>query len=292
MKQQEIIKLVYIFLLILVSLSCQDRDGFSDLRDLPKAVSETSGLETLSASNGFWTVNDSGNSNEIFLVSNKGALKKVVEVTNANNNDWEALASDGKSMLFIGDFGNNNNLRTDLVIYSIPVDSIKNNKVKALETKFVYEDQTKFPPKKKNRNFDSEAFIYLNGYFYIFSKNRSTKFDGTTKLYKLPAKEGSQIARLIGEFKICKDIKNCQVTGADISNDGKRLAILTHDKIFIFSNYIDDLFFEGDYKKVALHHNSQKEAICFSEGTLFITDEQKKNTGGNLYKVRKNLLDN
>lgn len=285
-------KLFLIFILSYLNISCQNLDNFSEIKNLPKLVSETSGIETLSATKGFWTINDAGNSNEIFLISDMGKLKKVVKVTNAKNKDWEALASDGNSMLYIGDFGNNGNLREDLTIYSVNVDSIKNKEVKAFKTIFVYEDQMKFPPKKKDRNFDSEAFIYFNNYFYIFSKNRSSKFNGTTKLYKLPAKEGNQIARLISEFKVCQNIKNCQITGADISNDGKRLALLTHDKIFIFSNYSNDLFFGGNYKKIELDHNSQKEAICFSKNTLFITDEKNKATGGNLYKLRKKLLNN
>ena len=285
-------KLLFIFILSCINTSCQNLDNFSVIKDLPDLVSETSGIETLSTTDGFWTINDSGNSNEIFLISDKGKLKQIIKVTNAKNKDWEALASDGNSMLYIGDFGNNGNLRRDLTIYAVNVDSIKNNKVKAYETTFVYEDQMKFPPKKKDRNFDSEAFIYFNNYFYIFSKNRSSKFDGTTKLYKLPAKAGKQTARLISEFKVCQNIKNCQITGADISNDGKRLALLTHDKIFMFSDYSNDLFFEGNHKKIKLDHHTQKEAICFSKGTLFITDEQRKVTGGNMYKVRKKLLNN
>ena len=289
---QHMKKLLFIFIISCINASCQNLDNFSDIKNLPNLVSETSGIETLSATKGIWTINDSGNSNEIFLINDKGKLKKVVKVTNAKNKDWEALASDGNSMLYIGDFGNNGNLRRDLTIYAVNVDSIKNKEVKAFKTTFVYEDQMKFPPKKKDRNFDSEAFIYFNNYFYIFSKNRSTKFDGTTKLYKIPAEEGVQVARFIGEFKVCQNIKNCQITGADISNDGKKLVLLMHDKILLFSNFESDAFFRGETEYIQLKHNSQKEAICFSESTVFITDEKRKVTGGNLYKVRKNLLNN
>ena len=284
------IKLTYIFILTFMSISCQNIDNFDRIYDLPSRISETSGLETLSATKGFWTINDSGNTNEIFLINNRGKLKQIVKVTNAKNKDWEALASNGSSMLYIGDFGNNNNLRRNLTIYSIDINTIKNSEVSALKTTFVYEDQVKFPPKKKDRNFDAEALIYFNNYFYVFSKNRSSKFDGTTKLYKIPAEKGEQVARLIGEFKTCQDQNDCRVTGADISDDGKQLALLTHNKIYLFSNYEEDNFFSGENKKIELLHNSQKEAICFDGNSLFITDERTKVSGGNLYKLKTKKL--
>ncbi len=276
----------YIFtLLVLVTYSCRSQE--SDLifiTRLPKLISETSGLETLSMSDGFWTLNDAGNTNEIFLFDTKGKIKEIVEITNAKNIDWEALASNGIDELYIGDFGNNKNVRSDLTIYHVKVDHIKNNKVSASKTTFTYEDQKKFPPKKKDRNFDAEAFIFYKGYFYIFSKNRSSQFDGKTKLYKIPAIEGKFIAKLIGEFKTCSDAKDCLITGADISEDGKSLALLTKNKVFLFSNYKGDDFFNGKNQKIKFSYNSQKEAISIVGNLLYITDERNKNSGGNLYK--------
>jgi hypothetical protein len=281
-----------VFILVCISASCQNIDSFSEVYDLPNLVFETSGLETLSSINGIWTINDSGNSNEIFLIDNKGKLKQIVKVTNAKNKDWEALASNGNSILYIGDFGNNNNLRRNLTIYSVNVDSIKNNEVKASKTTFIYEDQVKFPPKKKDRNFDVEAFIYCNNYFYLFSKNRSKNFDGTTKLYKILAEPGEQKARLINKFKTCNNANDCRVTGADISNDGKQLVLLTHNSLFIFSDFKEDNFFSGKNRKIELIHNSQKEAICFIGKTLYITDERTKVSGGKLYKLKIQMLSN
>jgi hypothetical protein len=284
--------LMYIFILTCISAGCQSLDSFSEIYDLPNLVFETSGLETLSSIEGIWTINDSGNSNEIFLIDHKGKLKQIVKVINAKNKDWEALASNGNSMLYIGDFGNNNNLRRNLTIYSVNVDSIKNNEVKALKTTFFYEDQVKFPPKKKDRNFDVEAFVYYNNYFYLFSKNRSKNFDGTTKLYKIFAESGEQKARLIGKFKTCNNPNHCRITGADISDDGKQLVLLTHNSLFLFSNFNEDNFFSGKNRKIELIHNSQKEAICFIGNALYITDERTKVSGGKLYKLKTQKLSN
>jgi hypothetical protein len=282
----KISKLFFCSLIIIVSVNCQnDLSEFSSVTKLSKLVSESSGLEVLSAIDGFWTINDAGNSNELFLFDMQGEIKQVVEVYNTKNKDWEALASDGDSMLYIGDFGNNNNTRKGLTIYGIDVNTIKNDKVKAFKTTFSYEDQVEFPPKKKDRNFDAEAFIYFNDHFYIFSKNRSSNFDGTTKLYKVSAEPGERIARLVGKFKTCDSAKNCAVTGADISDNGKQLVLLTHNSIYLFSDYKDDHFFDGKNTRIKLMHNSQKEGICFVGNTLYFTDESTKKSRCKLYKL-------
>ena len=259
--------------------------GLKRLSKLSKLLSESSGITQLKL-NTFWLINDSGNSNELFQIDASGTIIQVVAVTNAFNIDWEDLASDGDSRLFIGDFGNNHNDRKDLAIYSVDTKDIKNNRVKASKISFFYEDQHQFPPKKKKRNYDVEAFFYHNEHFYLFTKNRSSDFDGTTKLYCLPAIPGSQKAKLVGSFKTCVNEKKCKVTAADINHQGNKAVLLMHDKLLVFSEFSVDDFFSGKVKEVKLHHNSQKEAVCFGlDGKLYITDEHIKKTGGNLYQL-------
>lgn len=269
-------------------LSCNNNsDIIKVIADLPKSLKESSGIENLNGSNNFWMINDSGNSNELFELTPKGKIQRVVEVINASNKDWEDLASNGSNQLFIGDFGNNNNKRTDLTIYWVNINQIQNNTVTAVKTCFYFEDQEKFPPKKKDRNFDVEAFVYKAGYFYLFTKNRSSKFDGTTKLYKVLAREGTQKAVLSGSFVTCQDQSDCLITSAALSKDENELVLLTHNKLFQFTNFKEDKFFDGVIKEIPLEHNTQKEAICFNNGNLFITDEVKKKQGGYLYKIVK-----
>ena len=63
------------------------------------------------------------------------------------------------------------------------------------------------------------------------------------------------------------------------------MALLTHNKILLFTNFISDDFFSGDYKEINLHHTSQKEAIAFKDNnTVWITDEIDGASGGNLYE--------
>jgi hypothetical protein len=283
--------LVLKFTLILgisFQLSCQNKssDKMIFVANLPNLLDESSGIESVVGSDGFWMINDAGNSNDLFEISKNGQIINIVEVENAKNKDWEDLASDGHEKIFIGDFGNNENDRKNLSIYSISINSISKNKVVADKIKFSFEDQTKFPPKKKNRNFDVEAFIYMNNYFYLFTKNRSSHFNGLTKLYKVPNVKGKHVAKLVGEFITCSDTKTCLITGATISRDNKKLVLLTHDKLFEFSNFEGDDFFNASVKEIRLDHNSQKEAICFKGNDLFVTDEFSNEVGGNLYKVK------
>jgi hypothetical protein len=254
--------------------------------DLPNSLKESSGVENLNSSDNFWMINDSGNSNELFEVSEYGKIQQVITVKNAKNKDWEDLATDGQDKLFIGDFGNNGNKRRDLTIYTVSISSINNGEVIAEKTTFHFEDQEKFPPKKRDRNFDVEAFVFMEGYFYLFTKNRSSHFNGTTKLYKIPADVGDHTAQLISEFITCIDSKTCLITSAAVSNDNKKLVLLTHDKLFLFTNFKEDDFFNGTVSEINLYHNSQKEAVCFKGVDMYITDEATKNSGGYLYRIK------
>ena len=284
-------KILFKYLLcigVITNMSCQNSldSNLIVKADLSKLLKECSGIENITGSDNFWLINDAGNTNELFEVNDAGKILNVVEVENAKNKDWEDLASDGKDRIFIGDFGNNENDRKKLKIYTIAVSEISNNSVQASKVSFHFEDQDAFPPKKKKRNFDVEAFVYMKGYFYLFTKDRSTPFKGITKLYKLKASTGKHTAKLLGQYTIGKDLKTSQVTGAAISNDYKKLVLLTHDKVLEFSGYNGDDFFNGSLRIINLNHFSQKESICFKGNDVYITDENSKYADGNLYQLK------
>jgi len=74
------------------------------------------------------------------------------------------------------------------------------------------------------------------------------------------------------------------VTGAAMSPDRKTLALLTHDKIWLYRNFKGSKFFSGEKKTIQLNHYSQKEGIVFrDENTLYLSDERTFIFGGNLY---------
>ncbi len=282
----KIIKLSYLILLTTMTMSCQ-KDKHSDLTKIKKlshSINEISGITMLSDAK-LYAINDSGNDNTVFCLNQKGEIINEIKIPGTKNIDWEDLAYDQENNIYIGDFGNNNNDRKNLVIYK--VNGLLSNAISVEKIKFIFEDQKKFPPKKKNFNFDVEAFIHLNGNLYLFTKNRAKNSKGKTKLYKVSATPGKYMAKLVGEYKTCEDSSNCLITGAAINHSGDNIALLTHNKVFLITDFTEDNLFNGNIKKIKLKHNSQKEGLCFkNDSTLFITDEKSKYGKATLYEYK------
>ena len=87
-----------VILLSLVFISCANFGQLTLVVDLSKSLKEVSGNEMIANSDLIWMINDSGNKPEVFGVNQQGGIKKVVAV-NAQNHDWEDLASDEKGNL-------------------------------------------------------------------------------------------------------------------------------------------------------------------------------------------------
>ncbi len=264
-------------------LSCQKEKVEPVLANLPNILREVSGTEVLINSSFIWMINDSGNSSNLFGVDKQGTIQKVLKI-NAKNHDWEDLASDEKGNLYIGDFGNNSNTRKNLRILKVASSDLKKDKAKAEIIEFKFENQRDFPPKKSQLSFDAEAFFYFQDHFYIFTKSRIPEKYGQTFLYKIPAKKGKYKAKCIGKFFNGKE-NSSWITGADISNDGKTVALLSQKNVLIFSNFTGDDFFSGSLKIIPFIKQTQKEGVCFTNHkTLLITDEKFIFKGGNLYE--------
>jgi WD40 repeat protein len=270
-------------------LACQQNSNtqLKNLYLLPKKLKEVSGITYFPESNLVYTVEDSGNANKMYALNSEGKLEKVITISNATNSDWEDITKDKKGNIYIGDFGNNDNERKDLCIYKVAKNELdKENAVAAYKIFFSYPEQTEFPPKKKEMFYDVEGFFEYQNYFYLFTKNRSKGFDGTAFIYKILNASGTQKATKIGEFKTCDKYNHCAITSATISPDGKKVVLLSHDKIVVFQDFKGDLFHKGTQTEIKLNHFSQKEAIVFQDNnTLLIADEKTNKIGGMVYKL-------
>jgi hypothetical protein len=117
----------------------------------------------------------------------------------------------------------------------------------------------------------------MNDYFYIFSKENKT-----SKLIKVPNQVGKHTAEFVTDFNL--DGKHHKITSADVSDDGKTIVLLNHDKLWKITNFEGDDFFKGSIEEITFDHKSQKEGICFlNNSTVYITDERNNGEGGNLY---------
>lgn len=269
-------------------LSCTGTGEYLKLiGDIDK--NEVSGIEYMTDSNQLWVIEDSGNSNEIHLLNEKGQTVKSITIENAENEDWEDITSDKEGNLYIGDFGNNSNSRKDLHIYKINAEDLDNDDEISYSYKvsFYYPEQEKFPPKKSKRFYDSEAFFEHEGNFYLFTKNRSAKYDGRFAVYKIPNKPGSHAAQLIASLNSCSTYRKCAITAADISPDGSTAVLLSGDKVWLLEGFAEKGFTQEMVKAYSLDHYSQKEGVCYKDNnTLYIADEKHKKSGGMLYEVK------
>ena len=274
--------------IILLACQQQSNDDLKTLYSLPKKLKEVSGITYFPESNLLYTLEDRGNANKIYALNPEGKIEKTITITNAENIDWEDITKDKNNNLYIGDFGNNDNKRTDLCIYKINKNELnKDNAVAEYKVSFSYPEQSEFPPKKKEMFYDVEGFFEHQNYFYLFTKNRSKGFDGTAFIYKIPNAAGTQKATRIGEFKTCDNYNHCVLTSASISPDGKKIVILSHDKIVVFENFQDDSFHKGTQTQINLNHFSQKESVVFKDNnTLLIADEKTGKLDGNVYEFK------
>ncbi|NIF07053.1 hypothetical protein F3J23_16570 [Chryseobacterium sp. Tr-659] len=283
----------FLILPALFLLSCNPKAQNSPAKDdelkvqfsLPKKLKEVSGITLSQDKKTIWVIEDRGNKNAVYSLNDKGEMIGKVPVENAENTDWEDIISDPQGNIYIGDFGNNDNDRRDLAILKTDLKNSTQASTKVIQTtKFHYQGQTEFPPKKSNFLYDCEAFVEMNGNFYLFTKNRSKGFDGTFLVFKVPNKEGDFEAKLIGTLKLQGGYNDAAITSATINSAKDKIVLLTHKNIHVLTGFTADNFSTAKIQKIPLNHNSQKEAIVFLDNkTLMIADEKGKNEGGNVY---------
>jgi hypothetical protein len=274
-------------------LSCnpktQDPPGHDDLETafpLPKKLKEVSGMALSKDKKVIWAIEDQGNKNVVYGIDLQGKQMADVQVSNAENHDWEDITADPEGNIYIGDFGNNDNDRQDLSILKLDLkDASQTSTAVTQITKFHYEGQTEFPPKKSNWLYDCEAFVEMDGNFYLFTKNRSKGFDGTFLVFQVPNKEGDFEAKLIGKLKLQGAYSDAAITSAAINSTKDKIVLLNHKNIQVLTGFTANDFSQTKIQTISLNHNSQKEAIVFlDDQTLLIADEKDKKTGGNVYR--------
>ncbi len=272
----------------MISATAMGQAKLKKVADLPKNVIETSGLAFFK--NEFLiTHNDGGHKSEIYVMTLKGEIVKKINIKDTKNRDWEDLAQDDEGRLYIGDFGNNSNSREKCQIYILPKNFLDKDEVKPKKITFSYEDQTKFPPKKSQLNYDCEAFFWKDDKLYLLTKCRTKPFTGESRIYEVPATPGKYKAKYIGSINLCQSgWRFCSVTSADYDAKTNTLAILTYSRLYVVSNIKGNDFWNGKVKSYSLPIVKQREAICFkNKSTLFMTDEKKKGFGGgNLYELK------
>jgi hypothetical protein len=245
----------------------------SFISQLPEQLEENSGL--ILFDNLLWTFNDSGGENKIFALNFSGEIVKEVTIENATNIDWEDIAQDNKS-IYIGDFGNNNGVRNNQRIYQIKKKDLNDTKIQTItasQINFTYKDQEDFSYQSLNTPYDCEALVDFNESLSVFTKNW---VEQTTSVYHIPKKEGQHKLDPAEKFEV-----NGLITGADISPNGKNLALVGYRNfqsfVWVFAGITKESFFQGEkiYMELDGFYNAQTEGICFKgNDSLLISCER------------------
>ena len=249
-------------------------------------LTEISGIQRLNKDL-FVAHNDSGDGPYLYFLNGSGELLQRTFVLGASNIDWEDIAYDKNNTLYVGDFGNNRNNRSDLCLYRIPIDveELKDSIV-AERFNYTYPDQNSLSPIDSELNFDVESMVYIEGSLYIFSKNRTTPFDGVSKIYKVDLRQEDLSLKCIQNIKIPgKSWLRSSITGADYS-DG-RLFLLTYKKVLEYVWNEDEVVF---VKKWSFFRLKQRESICYDrQGFIWIGSEKSMLSKQHLKRIKWKL---
>lgn len=197
-----------------------------------KSISESSGLvASRSTPDAYWTHNDSGDGPFIYAFDTRGDSFGVFRVNGAEARDWEDIAAGpgpqaNKSYLYIGDIGDNDAKRDEIVVYRVAEPALtattrKLTKVRPGSTEPAEAIRLRYPDGKH----DAEALLVhpTTGNIYIVNKvpiANPVVYEATA-----PFTSGKLVVmRRIGEIRV-PSIFGGVVTGGSVSPDGRRVAL-------------------------------------------------------------------
>lgn len=246
--------------------------------EIPDSVIETSGLLAVTP-NKIYTHNDSGDQPRIYAIDTTGVLLRTIWIGQASAIDYEDITRDPTGNVYIGDFGNNLNLRTDLRIYKITDPELLPGDTATAEViSFNYPDQQLFPPPLSESNFDCESLIYYRDSLYLFSKNRGVS--PYSRIYRLPVQPGNYTAVLVDSLYTGK-----WITAACINATQTALVLLSEKQLWIYKGFSNGDFSNATGTRLEMD-STQKEGITFVNDTVvYISDEQFLGLGGHLYSL-------
>ena len=255
-------------------------------------LSEVSGLAASRAHPGqFWAENDGDNGEKLIAMRADGTRLASLRILGVHNTDWEDLDSfdlDGKHYLMIADTGDNGGIRKTLMLHFIeePADVRDGAAVTpAWSIEFRWPDGA--------RDCEATAVDVAGGQVLLISKKRVPP-----EVFSLPLRPAAgagvlvatPVARLPGIAQpSTQDLRQnpvygryrSQVSGADLSPNGRVLAVLNYHSIHLYVRAPGQAWAQALDRAVpdelALPWLPQAEGIAFSlDGkSLLIGSEQR-----------------
>jgi len=136
---------LYLFLLVGVHFS-SSAQALRTVAALSDELKENSGMVHYGGGVLFF-INDGGNAPKLHRYDTATDTYSHFDILNADNVDWEDLATDDERNIYIGDCGNNTNSRKNLRIYkSVNPEAIITNQLVVDTVSFSYDNQSSFHP--------------------------------------------------------------------------------------------------------------------------------------------------
>jgi hypothetical protein len=203
---------------------------------------EVSGLAASRRHDGtLWAHNDGGNGAFLYAISPRGGLRGRLAVDGADNTDWEDMAAfrlDGRDYLLVADVGDNGGLRHTLQLHVIEEPAELRSDMRATPA---WSIAFRWPDGA--RDCEAVAVDVAAGRVLLLSKKREPP-----ELFAVPLRAsdgGIQVAEPIATLvdvampngspgNGTTDAVRGQVTAADLSPDGRALAVLTYDEALVY----------------------------------------------------------
>ncbi|HEU4875079.1 MAG TPA: hypothetical protein VFT44_18380 [Pyrinomonadaceae bacterium] len=197
-----------------------------------KSISESSGLTASRSTPGaYWTHNDSGDGPFIYAFDTRGDSLGVFRIAGAQARDWEDMAvgpgpQRGKSYLYIGDIGDNNDARAEIVVYRVPEPALtsatrKFTKARPGATEPAEAIRLRYP----DGAHDAETLLVhpVSGHIYIITK----VVIANPAVYEAapPFTAGKPITMTRLGLVNVPSLFGGVITGGSISPDGRRVAL-------------------------------------------------------------------
>ena len=204
-----------------------------------KRLTEISGMVMSVENPGcFWVHNDSGNPAELFLVAIDGTVLAHVELSGAQNRDWEDICifqHEQKNYLCVGDVGDNLGRRKSYTLYVVaepridPAKSPQDRKAEAVRLTLVSADIKKLQFKYEDgpKNCEAFDFDHETRSFLLAEKGFDRRRKQGLGIYQLKVDDELNVAA----DGLARRIASCPIgnsTAMSISGDGRRMIIASY----------------------------------------------------------------
>jgi len=227
-----------------------------------RGLDESSGLAASRKYPGvFWTHNDGGGGAYLYAFDRAGKPRGRVRITGVKIKDWEDLAIGPDNYMYIGDIGDNDRRRKQIVVYRIPEpapDAAASEEAEAIAMQY------------PDGPHDAETLLVhpKTGDIYLVTKARGN--ETRTRVFKAPAKAKSPVMlKYVTDVEFPNEsaltLLVGRVTGGSISPDGARVVLCDYFRAYeaiVPENNFDALW-KQKWRPLDIGKRAQGEGICY-----------------------------